>query len=229
MASTNFWQQAVTSLDDSDQKITPVIGSAISSIKIKEQATTDVMIYMKKSSLISTERLLRQYMKHHLLKPWGFRLIDAFTKGHIPVLPIAYHSHASQSLKHPSIHHITSKLISIIASTNTVTSAMLVDIWLFTMTINAVKKITTTSNSKPNNFIEFKQVLENTAHSKYLSYLVTTAATIEGAVITKETFILNVYPEKEAKDVALTTGKDGLFNDIKKTNEATMKEITDAL
>ncbi|KAI7888949.1 uncharacterized protein EV154DRAFT_516024 [Mucor mucedo] len=208
--------------------IIPFLGSAIT-MQLNEQCTEEIYIDTCGPIVINTERLLRQYMKLHSYKPWGFYSLDAFTKGFTPVIPISYHGHVSQKNKDITVHHFASRLLSIVSSNKIITKEMMVDLWLFMVQIPLFTKVSRTNNLQSINFKELDVLLKQSNKYVYFDYLVGISAYIEERAEQKSQFISNMYSQTATKDIALKIGKGGLFGDIKKTNDALMKVMKKAL
>ena len=156
----------------------PFLGSAIT-MQLNEQCTEEIYIDTCGPIVINTERLLRQYMKLHSYKPWGFYSLDAFTKGFTPVIPISYHGHVSQKNKDITVHHFASRLLSIVSSNKIITKEMMVDLWLFMVQIPLFTKVSRTNNLQSINFKELNVLLKQSSKYVYFGYLVGISAYIE--------------------------------------------------
>ncbi|CAO3637053.1 unnamed protein product [Mucor hiemalis] len=209
--------------------ITPFLGSAISSIQPDEQCTEKIYVDTCRSMAISTERLLRQYMKMHSYKLWGFYSLDAFKKGFTPVVPISYHAHVSQKNKKVTVHHFASKLLSIVTNGKIITEEIMANLWSFMVQSPLFTKVSKTNNWPAVNFKELDALLKQSNGHVYFGYLVGISGDIEEKVKQKSQFISNIYSQTTAKDIALKIGKGGLFEDIKKTNDALLKEMKKSL
>ncbi|CAO3619999.1 unnamed protein product [Mucor hiemalis] len=213
-----------------DSLITPFLGTAITShAQLNEQHTEDIYLCNNVPTVTNTARLLRQYLKHQSHMPWGFYSASAFAKGFTPVVPIAYLNHVSQKKKGITVHHFASKLLSTITTNKIIKPKTMVDLWLFMIKIPLFIKVSRANSFQTINFEELNILLQESDNHVYFRYLVGICAHIEKSVQQKSQFFGTMYSLTDAKNIALNIGKGGLFGDIKKTNEAQVKEMKRAL
>lgn len=104
---------------------------------------------------------------------------------------------------HGRLHHLASRLLSIMTGNNIITQEVMIDLWLFMIQAPLFTKVSKACDLLSINFVELNLLLKRSAEHVYFSYLVGISARIEENVKTKGLYTANIYNQTAAKEIAL--------------------------
>ncbi|ORE12126.1 hypothetical protein BCV72DRAFT_219019 [Rhizopus microsporus var. microsporus] len=115
--------------------------------ELENEATKNVFMRVDVPPYTNTIRLLQQYSKNRLHKPW-YRCLCSYLKGFTPIILIDCENYIPQKNKAKTIHRSASRLLSILCGQCPSTKDMILDMW-FLGTFTAIIK---TKQQSPTNF-----------------------------------------------------------------------------
>lgn len=99
-----------------DNMIILLLDSSLGSLDLPDSTSNNIIIPISRLQVIKTERLLNQYFKRCSFNLWGYHSMLSVTRGFMPIIPVSYMSHYSQKHRNTNMHHLASKVLSLISS-----------------------------------------------------------------------------------------------------------------
>ncbi|KAI7900484.1 uncharacterized protein BX663DRAFT_532368 [Cokeromyces recurvatus] len=165
------------------------------------------------SEYISTTRLLNKYVKCHSRQLWGFYCARSFAKGFYPISPVELMDHASQKFRKLNNHHFNSVAIK---------DDDLEALWSLVIRLPFFKTKMKAVSTTPTNFAEMSDVLKKIKNDSHIGSLIHILGSIQ---IKTPCFLLSLYDETVAKDIALKIMTSGLKREIQSQHDTIINKV----